>query len=361
MQRKIIEYITESNGNKEFRLKAFKVFEKATAPKWKRIKYEVSPREGYKKFENFQLNGEASLTVEGISGSEADKREGSYLENFNKTYFNSGIVLEEGGRDIHISYKMDDKNNFLQDLNYITVPEGSKVNLIFEYSGDPKYGFRNTVSKIKVGEGAEVNIVNLQRLGAKVESFSSIEVEASDRARINQYHLELGGEVNGASSRVYLNGENIQSENYSVYIADGSKKTDLEYSTYHCGRRGKSLIEGRGIVKDSATKVFRGNLHFEKGSGKSVGKEEETAILMNKGIKADSIPTLFCKEDDVIGEHAASAGQLNENKLFYLMSRGLSEKEAKRMVAVSAFRPILEKLGDESIEKKVLEDIERRI
>ena len=361
MQRRIIENIEESNEIKKYRLEALEKLEKSDPPKWKRIKYQVSPREGYKEFKNVQLEGEVTFTLEGTGLSKSDQREESYLENFNRTYFNSGVVVEEGNRDIHIRYDMDNENNFLQDLNYIKVPEDTKVNIIFEYSGEPDYGFRNTVSRVVVGRDAEVNIINLQRLGDRVESFSTIEIEAADRARVNQYHLELGGGVNGGSSRVYLRGENIQSENYSIYIADGDKKTDLEYSTYHCGRRGQSLIEGRGIVKDRATKVFRGNLHFEKGSGRSVGKEEETAVLMNKGVKADSIPTLFCKEDDVVGEHAASAGQLNENKLFYLMSRGLTEGEAKKMVAVSAFKPILEKLENKSIEERVLEDIERRI
>lgn len=361
MQRRIIENIEESNESKKYRLEALEKLEKTEPPKWKRIKYEVSPREGYKEFKNIQVEGDVSFTVEGTDLPKSNKGGDSYLENFNKAYFNSGVVVDEGNRDIHIRYEMNNQNNFLQDLNYIRVPEDTKVNLIFEYSGEPEYGFRNTVIKVVVGRNAEVNIINLQRLGDRVESFSTIEIEAADRAKINQYHLELGGGMNGGSSRVYLRGENIQSENYSIYIADGDKKTDLEYSTYHCGRRGESLIEGRGIVKDRATKVFRGNLHFERGSGRSVGKEEETAVLMNKGVKADSIPTLFCKEDDVVGEHAASAGQLNENKLFYLMSRGLTESEAKKMVAISAFKPILEKLENKIIEERVLEDIERRI
>lgn len=361
MQRRIIENIEESNEIKKFRLESLEKLEGTEVPKWKRIKYEVSPRENYKEFNNTKVEGAASHIVEESSFPKIDMGDASYLEHFNRAYFNSGIVVEEGDKDIHIRYEMDDENNFLQDLNYIRIPEDSKTNIIFEYSGEPGYGFRNTVTRVVVGKDAEVNIINLQRLGDRVESFSSIEIEAADRAKVNQYHLELGGEVNGGSSRVYLRGENIQSENYSIYIADGDKKTDLEYSTYHFGRRGESLIEGRGIVKDNATKVFRGNLHFEKGSARSVGKEEETAVLMNKGVKADSIPTLFCKEDDVVGEHAASAGQLNENKLFYLMSRGLTEREAKKMVAVSAFKPILEKLENKSIEEKVLEDIERRI
>ncbi len=135
----------------------------------------------------------------------------------------------------------------------------------------------------------------------------------------------------------------------------------MEYSVFHKGRRSESILEGRGIVKDKAKKVFRGNLKFERGSAKSKGKEEEFALLLDKGVKADSIPTLLCDEDDVIGEHAASAGSIDQNKLFYLTSRGLSPKEAEKLVILSSFKPILEKIGDKSLEEAVVEEIERRV
>ena len=102
------------------------------------------------------------------------------------------------------------------------------------------------------------------------------------------------------------------------------------------GRRAIGEIQGRGAVKDTAQKVFRGNLYFERGAAKSEGREGEFAILLDKKVKAHSIPTLFCNEDDVIGEHAASVGKVDEAKLFYLMSRGISEEEAKSLI-VSGF------------------------
>ncbi len=70
---------------------------------------------------------------------------------------------------------------------------------------------------------------------------------------------------------------------------------------------------------------------------------------------------MFCDEDDVIGEHSASIGQLNENKLFYLMSRGMSMKEAKKLVVSSSFKPIVEKIKDMILRDQVLKIIEERV
>lgn len=71
---------------------------------------------------------------------------------------------------------------------------------------------------------------------------------------------------------------------------------------------------------------------LKRGSSKSEGNEGEFAILLDKTVKADSIPTLFCDEDDVIGAHSASIGKVDESKLFYLMSRGLTESRAKKLI-----------------------------
>lgn len=356
-----IEKINESLGNKDFRYRAYKNIDGINPPRWKRIKHDLPKVEGYREFDNTEVIGKVFpvLKEEGIELLERESH--GYLENLNKTYFNAGIVITDGEGDIRVRHEIKDGEDHLQDLNIIRVQKGKKANIIFEYEGNDLKGFRNSLTRIEVEEGAEVNFVNLQIFGSEVESHNSVEIRAERDAKIRYYNFEIGGGVVSASSKVYLEGENVDSKTYSIYIADEEKKMDLEYSSYHKGRRGNSLIEGRGVVKDRARKVFRGNLYFERGSGRSVGKEEETALLMSKEAKADSIPTLFCKEDDVVGEHAASAGQLNDNKLFYLMSRGLSEKEAKRLVAVSSLKPVIATVEDEELRDKIFNEIEKRI
>lgn len=365
MMYKKIEEIDKERMNSEFRKKSYEKLQAMTPPNWKRVGYQVAQPEGYKEFNGTELRGDVkgNSVNDNLSfffPEDREKKE-NYLEEMNKTYFNSGVIVEGKSRDIHAKYNLDEGNNHLQDLNLIRVGSGEKVNIIFEYQGNPLGGFKNSVTKVVAGEDSEVNLINLQVLGENVESFNSVEIKAGARAKVSQYNFELGGGTVIGNTSVYLEEDNVKTNIYSLYVADGDKKIDLEYSSHHEGRRGESLIEGRGVVKDRSVKVFRGNLHFEKGSGKSVGRETETALLMNREVKADSIPTLFCKEDDVVGEHAASAGQLNQEKLFYLMSRGLSEKEAKRMVTISSFKPILEKLGNKEIEKKILDYIEKRI
>ena len=102
-------------------------------------------------------------------------------------------------------------------------------------------------------------------------------------------------------------------------------------------------------------------MYFKRGAAKSEGREGEFAILLDKDVKVHAIPTLFCDEDDVIGEHYASIGKVDEDKLFYLMSRGLSEGRAKKLIVESSFRPILDNIDDETIREHLLDELEKRI
>lgn len=333
---------------------------------WNRVEYTYTEKENYGLSQKCEITNDGALVKKiTINDYEEDKRLDldKYLGMVNKIYINSGYYIESTKEPsvVRISYEADKINPHIVDYNLIKVNEGQKLTVVFDYnSAEDIKSLRNSATKIQVAEGGELELVTIQRLALDGESFGAVLVDAHAYSKISQYFIDLGGFIAGNSNRLYL-GEASNAETYSIYIADGERKVDLEFSNFHKGRRSQSLIEGRGIVKDKARKVFRGNLKFERGSAKSVGKESEYAILLSKDVKASSIPTLKCDEDDVIGEHAASAGQIDKDKLFYLTSRGLSPKEAERLVVLSAFKPILEKIGDKELEAIVLEEIERRV
>lgn len=112
---------------------------------------------------------------------------------------------------------------------------------------------------------------------------------------------------------------------------------------------------------DRSKKTFRGTLDFKKGCKKSKGEEEEYTVLLSPHVINKSVPILLCTEEDVDGQHAASAGRIDENKLFYIMSRGFSETEAKKLVIEAAFNPIINQIPSEEIKNKISTSIRRRL
>ena len=92
---------------------------------------------------------------------------------------------------------------------------------------------------------------------------------------------------------------------------------------------------------DKARKMFRGNLIFNTGAVRADGSEKETVLLLSPEARSETIPALYCGEEDVSGEHAASAGRISDQQLYYLMSRGLSLKEARKVLVEAALNPLL--------------------
>jgi len=129
----------------------------------------------------------------------------------------------------------------------------------------------------------------------------------------------------------------------------------------HQGRHSSSEIESKGVLKDKAQKVFRGDLYFQKGAGQAKGSEREEVLLLDKTVDSDSIPALFSEEDNVEGEHAVSAGQIDEQRLFYLMSRGMSKAEAKQLMVEAAFNPVFDKIPLNDLKGSVINEVKTRI
>lgn len=281
--------------------------------------------------------------------------------------FNSGIYLnipENTKIDctIKVNFNMDNENPIVIDKNIIFANEGSEVTIVFDYTAiEGLEAFHNGATKVIAKENSIVNIIKIQRMNDVSPNFDTNIALVESNGKVNWISVELGANISGSNYSTFLEDEASESNLHSIYLGDGSRKLDLSYSMIHKGVRSISNIETRGVLMDSAKKVFRGNLDFKRGAKRASGVEEEYVILLDPTVKSDSIPALLCDEDDVQGEHAASAGQIDKNKLFYLMSRGLSERESKKLIVEATFRPIIDKIPLEELQDRINSEISRRL
>ena len=364
--------------NNSYRKESFKKYASLKKPNWKRVGYKYEEPGEFKPFNSTVIKNadQDGVAIRGLNDSLKDLERlsndneyglGDFFKLQNYTFYNEGKYIKISERKkvekpIYINYNFNKENNFLIDYNIIEVEDFAKATVIITYnSKDEEKAYRNGIIRIVAGRNAEVKLIKIQTLNTNSENFESSKIEALGQGKVEYYSVELGAKVNGISHKSYLEEDSAEIYIKPAYLADSDRKLDLEYSIVFKGRKSIGEIQGRGAVKDTAQKVFRGNLYFERGAAKSEGREGEFAILLDKKVKAHSIPTLFCNEDDVIGEHAASVGKVDEAKLFYLMSRGLSESRAKKLIVESSFRPILDNIDDKAIKDHLMEELERRI
>ena len=107
------------------------------------------------------------------------------------------------------------------------------------------------------------------------------------------------------------------------------------------------------MLRDNASKLFRGTIDFRKGCAGAEGAEKEEVLLLGDEVVNRTIPLILCGEEKVQGSHGATAGRMDEEKLFYFCSRGLSREEACDMMARAGIDAVCSKIPDEALVEKV--------
>ena len=356
---------------------SFERYEKEKYPIWQRLKIENTTLPNYQKYNNQKtlMYRQEGLHVAPIHSQEVffsddflDKDYGPSVKHrtLTEAFSNTGtyITVAEGVKilePIMIQLPLDQENPILLDHHVIHAMKGSRVVVVLDYRDHQVEGFHNGVMNIIVEEGADVQVIKLQNFSKRsTHIFSGLALVKRD-GKVTFNSIDLGSRLAVTDFSTYLQEENSEGVVESIYLGDGKSKMDLSYNMYHEGRRSESNILVKGALLHEAHKVFRGNLYFNKGAKKAIGSEQEYVILLNDTVKSDSIPALMCQEDDVQGEHAASAGQVDENKLFYLMSRGLTEKEAKQLIIMASFTPVIDQIPIEGLQEMLEKEISLRL
>lgn len=358
-----------------YRKRLYKSYEALEYPVWKRIKVKETEVPDYKPYNNQKvlwhqqegLSVQPLLTYDGnLFEEKLDRDYGPSPKHryLVEAFSNTGTVVEVAKGvlvpdPIVIQIELNEENPIALDHHLIHAGVGSEVTVVIDYTG--KAGYENGLINIVAEKDAHVHVVKIQNFGKAVTHISSGLSVVDRDANVRFNSIDLGAGLTVTDYSTYLEDENALSNVDSVYLGDGKSRLDLGYNIYHNGRRTVSDVLVKGALLDEARKVFRGNLFFRKGARRSQGSETEYVILLDERVKADAIPALLCDEDDVQGEHAASAGQVDANKLFYLMSRGFTEKEAKQLIIMASFAPVIELVPIEGLRDRIAEEVEERL
>ncbi|KAF1854865.1 hypothetical protein Lal_00007224, partial [Lupinus albus] len=208
---------------------------------------------------------------------------------------------------------------------------------------------------------AVVRLVKVQLLAGDADHIDAVGSAAGEQSVIDCTLIELGAQQVISNCQTRLAGTGSTGNINSIYFGDKRRQIDIHYQLTYQARETVGEIKARGALLDQSRKTFRGTLDFMRGARGAKGKEEEYAVLLSPEVRNQSIPLMLCAEDAVEGQHAASAGKVDENKLFYLMSRGLSETEAKKLVIEAAFQPILAEVPLAALQQEISDYVQGRL
>ena len=239
----------------------------------------------------------------------------------------------------------------------------SRFTVIEEYaSATPELsGYSNAAVEIVVGDGANVEYVSLQNFSQHTWHFASHHATVGRDAELDWVAAGFGSGGGKVWIRNDLAGQGATSRVTGAYFADHQQR--LDYDTYqeHIAPNTTSDFAFKGVLRDTASTVWRGMIRVEESAQKTNAYQENRNLLLSKTAHADSIPGLEILANDVRCTHGATLSQVDREQLFYAMARGLSRQEAERLIVRGFFQDVLDRIELEPVREALGNALETRI
>ncbi|MBQ8425901.1 MAG: SufD family Fe-S cluster assembly protein [Clostridia bacterium] len=320
--------------------------------------------ENLTKFNNFKIKNTDNIIVSKNANAKIDNYLNDEIkeEIINNSNLKLNIEVTKNFKDATILEFNFDENPTLIDVLNINVKTNINAKFIIKYSAKNIISaYHNQVLKINIENDASANIIIVSDLGNLSNAFISIESTMQKNANltINLVDFALNNSIYNYKSKIL--GENSNSTINTLYMGNENATIDLNYLIEIYGAHSKANMEVIGALNDESRKHFKGTIDFKKGCKKSTGIENEFCMLLSNKTKSKALPMLLCTEEDVDGKHSSSVGKVNEKELFYIMSRGLTYDEARKLIVKAKCTNIINQLFDEDLKVEILNKIDGKI
>ena len=219
----------------------------------------------------------------------------------------------------------------------VVLEEGSSAVLVEDYQGaDEVCYFTNTVTEVHLAAHAELTHYKVQREGRGAYHVGHVAVQQSSDSTFTSHSLGFGGEWVRSDTSIALDGVGARCMMNGIYVPTGHQHMDHHTLVMHNASNCHSIQDYKGILSDGARAVFNGRVVVQPGAFQTKAEQQNKNLLLSPDAEIDTKPQLEIFADDVVCTHGATVGQLDEDALFYLATRGIGREEASRYL-VHAF------------------------
>lgn len=239
---------------------------------------------------------------------------------------------------------------------------GSRASLIVDYVtlGDAP-GLSNAVTEVHLAAGSRIDLIALQRESDASFHFSATAAVLGRDARFGHHALALGGGLVRNDLEVRLAAEGAEAVLNGLFVGAGDEVVDNHSLVDHAAPHGTSRQLYKGILGGRSRGVFRGRVRVCPGAQQTSAEQSNPNLLLGTRASIDTKPQLEILTDDVQCSHGASIGQLDEEALFYLRSRGISEKRARRALTHGFAQQVLAALPVPALAEQLHETLGARL
>jgi len=274
----------------------------------------------------------------------------------------AGRIVEEPIQFVYVSTATE-SGATIHPRNLVVTEANSQVTILESYVslGGSGY-FTNAVTELFAGDNAQLEFVKFQDEAADAFHMAAFHCEFGRASNVNVHSFALGAKLSRNNIRTKLAGEGLECILNGLYLTRGEQLADhhmiVEHAQPHCA----SHEYFNGILDDKSKGVFHGRILVRPIAQKTDAKQTNKNLLLSDDATADTKPQLEIYADDVKCTHGATIGQLNEESIFYLRTRGLGPETARRMLIHAFAGEIIERIqhepAREELDKLVWERLE---
>ncbi len=230
----------------------------------------------------------------------------------------------------------------------IIAEAGSKATIVETYSS-PARSFTNTAVQIYVGDNANLTHYRVQKESAQAYHVGTTEVGVGSGGVYNSTNINLGGAISRHDIDVKFNAMGGEAWVDGLYMLNGTQHSDTHSIIDHTVPNCTSHQNYKGVLNDKSRAVFNGKVFVRENAHGTDAQQSNKNLLLSNEARVDTKPQLEIFNDDVKCSHGATVGQLEEEELFYLLTRGLPVNLARNLLTYGFAEEIIRKIGIESI------------
>jgi Fe-S cluster assembly protein SufD len=262
------------------------------------------------------------------------------LTAWNTASFNDGVFIEVGNNKViekpivlHHIHDASAGQVITSNRNLIVVGKSSELTVVEKFdSVGASPNFSNTVTEAVVAENAKFNLYSIQNDSGARYQYGLTHIHQYDASRVNTYTFTLNGKLVRNNLQLSLDGEGIESHMYGLYLLTGDTLGDNHTVVDHKKANSFSNELYKGIMDGSSKGVFNGKIYVRPNAQKTNAFQANRNILLTDKATVNTKPQLEIWADDVKCSHGCTTGQLDEEAVFYLQSRGVSKENAQAMM-----------------------------
>ena len=325
---------------------------------------------GFYNEHSFSFENEDKVVFNNLKEGPAYKPKGNNALNLlNNAFFTDGLLLyvKEGYKCkkplvIYNVFNTKKNNNFFNQKFIINVEKNSELNLIiYTINTNNDSIFLNTSNFFLVENYGLLKKFYINELNSKDINYNLDEINVTENGVIENFIMSSNSSYFKNDIQCNLNGDHGSGFINGAILSQNKESHEIKTVMKHYGQNTKSYQKIKAVLNENSKAVFQGKIYVDSNAQKTDGYQLSKAIILDKNSEFDSKPELEIYADDVKCSHGSTSGSLDEDSIFYLMSRGLSRSESKKLLIRGFLQDAIETITNDEIKNYFLYKLELKL